>query len=322
MRASATLHRLMGAAAARRFGSVWKVALTLLVVLSLPRCGLDTEGGAAPGTLDASVGGLADVSVTTGGTGGAFLDSGAEVATGGVAGAAGAGGSAGLAGTGGSVDAGGGAGTGAAAGAGGTGGASCTAVGATCTKDGACCTGWCGPGVPVNGLNCNIYSKCAECRNNADCATGRCDKCRCEPLLATGGSCDEDDDCQSGECGPGVGNDHLDCNTYNKCAECRDDGECNPGRCDSCKCEPLLGTGASCNEKSDCASDLCGPEVGDDPFDCNTYNKCAECVSDGDCFTGRCDACGCVPQLGLNASCNEDSDCLTDDCKAAKCTKP
>ncbi len=306
----------MGAAAARRFSLAWRVALTLPVVLSLPRCGLDTEGGGAPGSVDASAGSFADVNVATGGSGGALVDSGSGAASGGLAGA---GGSAGGAGSGGLLDAGGSAGSGAVAG---SGGVSCTAVSATCAKDDVCCSGWCGPGAPVNGLNCNIYSKCAECRNNADCSTGRCDKCKCEPLLATGGTCDEDDDCQSGECGPGVGNDHMDCNTHNKCAECRDDGECNPGRCDSCKCEPLLGTGATCNEKSDCASDLCGPGVGNDPLDCNSHNKCAECVADGDCFTGRCDGCGCVPQLGHNASCNEDSDCLTDDCKTAKCTKP
>lgn len=292
------------------------MALSLLPVVS--RCSLDAEGAGSPsGPADASAGSFADVHVASGGSGGLKEDAGAAGNAGG-----GASGSSGASGAGGSA---GSSGAGGAGGSGGTGGAggNCSSVAATCTGDPTCCTGWCGPGAAPKPLDCYTLNKCAECRANSDCSSGRCDECTCQSTVQDGASCNEDSDCTSAECGPKPGDDHRDCNTYNKCAGCRDDGDCNPARCEACKCEPLLGNGATCDEDSDCATDECGPKPGDDYRDCNTYNKCAECTADDDCVSGRCEACACAQQGGHNASCDEDSDCQSNDCSSSlKCTKP
>lgn len=131
---------------------------------------------------------------------------------------------------------------------------------------------------------------------------------------APGTVCSGDLACCSGLCGPSAGADVNDCNTQNKCAECDDDLACASGRCDACKCEPKQVPGTACNEKSDCASDLCGPRPIADVNDCNTYGKCAECDDDGACASGRCEACKCEPKQAFGAVCNEESDCASDLC--------
>lgn len=262
-----------------------------------------------------ATGGTAGAAGTSGGTAGVSGNTSGGTAGSGAASAGGVGG--GAAGAGGA-----GAGSGGVAGAGGsgaTGGAPCDLVGTNCTEDKGCCTGYCGPGVAPDPRDCNAYYKCAECRKDGDCISGRCDDCRCQATVGNGAACDEDEDCVSGSCGLHAGDDLLDCNQYYKCAECRADTDCATGRCEDCGCQAKLGDGASCNENSDCLTNACGPTLGDDYNDCNTYYKCAACTKDAQCSSGRCDDCACAPKLNNQQPCNEDSDCKSGQCTGGKC---
>lgn len=171
----------------------------------------------------------------------------------------------------------------------------------------------------VDLFDCSTTGKCAECRDNLECPSGRCDNCTCQSRVGAGQNCDEDSDCTGSKCGPGMVPSPLDCTTTGKCAECRSNSECPSGRCDGCSCQATVGNGQNCDEDGDCTSKRCGP--GAYPFDCTTTGKCAECRSDGDCPSGRCDSCGCLPKLDGGQSCNEDSDCKSGNCNgASKCT--
>ncbi|MBK7584340.1 MAG: hypothetical protein IPI67_29565 [Myxococcales bacterium] len=314
-----------------------RMGLGVAMALCL-RCGLE-ETGAASGGPDAGGGAGGSVSTTggawgTGGLGGvAGVDAG-DASEDGQAGAAGTAGSGGVlaGGTGGGLSGGsggialggtggvasGGTGGVATGGSGGT-GAACGVVGAVCSGDVACCQGHCGPLVSADPNDCYVFGKCAECDDDGQCGSGRCDACKCEPSLAFGAVCNESSDCTSKKCGPLTFTAPNDCFVASKCADCDANNQCPSGRCDACKCEPKLTFGAVCNEDSDCTSGRCGPPASVDVNDCYVFSKCAECDDDGQCGSGRCDACKCEPKLADGVACNENSDCQNGWCSGNKC---
>jgi hypothetical protein len=265
----------------------------LVVVTALWSCSLDDRGAAERG----GIGGA------QAGNGGSLLATDGGWTTGGTSGAA----------TGGT----GTAGTGAGGGSGGTGG--CSAVGVTCSSTSECCSGLCGPSPGASPDDCNVWNQCAECDDDSQCKSGRCDQCTCMNKQAAGGSCDEASDCTSGRCGPAPGADVADCSVFNKCVQCDDDSQCPSGRCDQCTCMNKQAAGAPCDENSDCVSQLCGPGIGADPADCNILAKCAECDADSQCKSGRCDACTCQQLLPKDGPCDENSDCQSKNCAGGKC---
>ncbi|MBI5532947.1 MAG: hypothetical protein HY898_09545 [Deltaproteobacteria bacterium] len=128
-------------------------------------------------------------------------------------------------------------------------------TGEDCNEESDCSSGKCG-GAWADAANCDIDSKCAECRSNGECGSGRCDQCVCIDKVAPGEDCNEDSDCTDGKCGPAWANAN-DCAIDAKCAECRTDGECMTGRCDGCACVDKLANGEGCDEDSDCTSNHC-----------------------------------------------------------------
>lgn len=129
--------------------------------------------------------------------------------------------------------------------------------GAACNEDSDCQLSMCGPGWAIAN-DCATYNKCARCRADYQCApTERCDGCLCVPKELNGATCNEDSDCKSAMCGPGLAGAN-DCTTTSKCAACRGDGDCAGNeRCDGCTCQPKLPTGSTCNEPSDCTTWVC-----------------------------------------------------------------
>jgi hypothetical protein len=134
--------------------------------------------------------------------------------------------------------------------------------------------------------------------------------------------CTSDAACCNGRCGAGKDSDDKDCTADGFCVGCRTDLECPTGRCDGCACLGQLDFGSACNEDSDCTSGDCGPPGKADPKDCAVDGHCAECFTDSQCASGRCDGCACVPALPADSACNEASDCLSGDCSSGKCNGP
>jgi hypothetical protein len=166
----------------------------------------------------------------------------------------------------------------------------CTACGVGCPPGAAdACvarTCRCGDGPACGGATpfC-VGGGCAACRDDGDCAGGRCRAGRCErcdprthegcggatPVCASDGSrceaCTEDEQCRQA----GAGAVCVD----GRCAECHPSGRgcllgvCDPSALTCVECTPLL--------------DTCG--VIDDGFACRD-NRCV-CVDDDECRCGR-----------------------------------
>ena len=186
--------------------------------------------------------------------------------------------------------------------------------GSPCVETSDCISSLCGPPPAADPNDCAIDGLCAECAFDYVCTSGRCDECACKDLVTHGGVCNEDSDCQSHTCGPGVASEAQDCDISGHCAECDQDYECTSGRCDGCACLAKLANGEACNELNDCTSNLCGAAPGSDGKDCALQGECIECDADYDCATQRCEGCSCVARLASGEVCDEDTDCVNGNC--------
>lgn len=156
--------------------------------------------------------------------------------------------------------------------------------------------------------DCALLGQCAACAADADCPSGRCESCACQPLLGNSVFCNEDTDCSSKHCNQGW--DPLDCSATGSCQNCGTDSDCPTGRCEYCNCVAKVQPGQACDEPTDCTTGRCGATAGSDLNDCSGFYLCAECSDDFECAGGRCEACKCV-ERAPSGYCNEDSDCVS-----------
>lgn len=74
---------------------------------------------------------------------------------------------------------------------------------------------------------------------------------------AIGDACQHDDECCDQNCSRGWDTDPRDCDQNDRCVACASDDDCGTGRCEECVCADKQGSGAECDERSDCVSDDC-----------------------------------------------------------------
>jgi len=221
----------------------------------------------------------------------------------------------------------------------GSGGATCDAV------PGAPSTELCGDaidsdcdGFDSNGCPCGSDTDCqlcneqyelcvTPCATNTDCPTGQiCDEANghlCVPACTSDADCPLACDLVSGECVECAAD--ADCPMDQGCdvagyctPTCQNAGDCTLGTCDTgaglcvaCDTSADCNTGEACSPESHTCILPCNLEA-----DCNTgficnesHGDCVECVLDGDCPTGACDA-----FTNTCVECVDDGDCPTGVC--------
>jgi len=225
-----------------------------------------------------------------------------------------------------------------------------TAAGGTFEEigPGSCSAGACEPGIRTT---CALYScagggsegvTCATSCTNATgtdddtlCAlTAHCETGACVDDVPSGGTCDEDTDCNAGHCDNGF------CCTAGICCSAASDCPVTGGFISVCEdaatCQGTTGAAA-------CDSNVCGTVAGvADDRGCDTdtvANECgfflaarcnamsaqstpacpSTCSADAQCdASAHCDA-TCLPDLADGESCNEASDCTSDYCNNGVC---
>ncbi|PTL84220.1 hypothetical protein [Vitiosangium sp. GDMCC 1.1324] len=173
---------------------------------------------------------------------------------------------------------------------------------------GACLTPVSGPGGPCDeDVDCARPTVCEADRcllpdglacTDADlCRSGRCERSRCAPRLAPGGTCQENTDCaEPARCLDG------------RCllpdgAPCTRAELCDSGRCEKGTCQAPVGLGEpcttdrNCREPTRCHQGLCLRPDG------------TECKSAAQCISGHCDNGLCRTVVPPGGQCRQDGDC-------------
>jgi hypothetical protein len=236
--------------------------------------------------------------------------------------------------------------------------------GHTCSRDGQCDSGRCAAGFCRAANECREDDDCASgewcntrlgqnrcladgsltlgesCRNNRECATGKCqghgnarqcvcasdgdcasgefcntrlgrNRCLADGSLDLGDRCQQNRECTSGKC-QGSGNDR-------ECV-CASDGDCGGGEfCNTrlgknrCLDDRSVALGDACDKNRECASGMCQGSGND---------RVCVCASDGDCPDSRiCNRRSFRPNqciaggLGLGRSCDKNDQCASGKCQ-------
>jgi hypothetical protein len=184
-----------------------------------------------------------------------------------------------------------------------------------CTVGESCQDGACIGGVPTN---CNDGNPCTDdaCLSESGCVyTDNQSSCQ------DGDACTIGDECQDGDCVPGL---IPDCNDNNPCtddtcdsnsgcmhvantAACNDGNECSTGdHCESGDCVSV--SSLDCDDKNPCTDDSCTPSGGcqhvPNTAPCSDQNAC---TANDTCFEGLCSP-------GVTMSCNDGNPCTDDSC--------
>ncbi|CAB9520475.1 expressed unknown protein [Seminavis robusta] len=167
------------------------------------------------------------------------------------------------------------------------------------------------------------------CGYDDECESGRCaglvPPYRCQAKAKLLEQCYGDSDCESGKC-VFVSNRNL-----KICAQkdgkipnggpCMVDRDCSTGRCEGYlerTCKRKVGVKSSCNENSDCQSDVCLQSVMKCAQEDGKMPNGGPCRDGSQCSSGRCEGFSypgtCEGRLKKGRRCNEDSDCLSNDC--------
>ena len=106
--------------------------------------------------------------------------------------------------------------------------------------------------------------------------------------------------------------------SYYQCVgtSCKQDNQCETGRCDSGVCMPKLSSCMICDEDTDCIYGHCSAQ-----FRCSGENKLMDndclCFFNSECHSGRCEGVRpsvCEAKLGEGSYCSESSDCVSNQC--------
>ena len=172
----------------------------------------------------------------------------------------------------------------------------CAGVSKTCDDSDACTKDSCDPKTGC----VNTGATGGDCDDNNPCTTGdKCDASGCAGQLK---GCDDSNECTSDSCDPKAG-----------CVNTAQDGTCDDGdvctATDACKDGACAGTGGKdCDDNNPCTADGCDASTGDCSHTAQS-GKCddgSKCTSDDACDGGKC--------TGKVSDCDDNKACTTDSC--------
>jgi hypothetical protein len=177
----------------------------------------------------------------------------------------------------------------------------------SCTAHADCETNSCGMAAECADASCVPTCQAASCMDSrkngdetaVDCG-GSCGTC------AVGAECTDNSDCTSGRC-----NDDI-CQPGGLGSACGVPADCASGRCSEAALCERGHAGDGCSLDEDCASDICSGE-----HLCDPGSVGRECEDDGDCLSDHCD--GTCRTGGAGTQCRGPEDCLTAACTDNVC---